>query len=97
MYMRWRDLEVEQRKSLDYKMSVAREAVVSADLASRHRMAIAFSAGKDSTAVIAIEQNRRFRGFETKESYHRMSLANVDEAMRPDPQLNMFAGAAAAC
>jgi len=51
--------------------------------------------GIGSTAVVAIEQGRRFRGFETKESYHRMSLANVEEAARPDPQLNLFASSAA--
>lgn len=50
-YMRWKDLDEEQRKPLDYKIEKAKEAVESALLASKHRTAIAFSAGKDSTVL----------------------------------------------
>lgn len=38
--------------------------------------------GIGSTAYVAIEQNRRCVGFELKESYYRMALANVKKALR---------------
>jgi len=51
MFMRWRELEAEQKKPLDYKMEMAGKAIVAAFSSSRNRVALAFSAGKDSTAL----------------------------------------------
>jgi 3'-phosphoadenosine 5'-phosphosulfate sulfotransferase (PAPS reductase)/FAD synthetase len=48
--MKWRELEIEQKKSLDYKIEKAVEVIRSAYDASS-RPALAFSAGKDSTVL----------------------------------------------
>lgn len=42
--------------------------------------------GIGSTAYVAIEQGRRCVGFELKESYHRMALANVAKAIHEKSQ-----------
>ena len=42
--------------------------------------------GIGSTAYVAIEQGRRCVGFELKESYHRMALANVAKALHEKSQ-----------
>jgi 3'-phosphoadenosine 5'-phosphosulfate sulfotransferase (PAPS reductase)/FAD synthetase len=52
--MRWRDLELEQRKPLDYKIKQAIQVIRQADETSKHCLALAFSAGKDSTVVADI-------------------------------------------
>jgi len=46
--------------------------------------------GIGSTAYVAIELGRNCIGFELKESYHRMSLANVNKALKSNNQLSMF-------
>lgn len=51
MYMGYKELELEQKKSLDYKIDKAIEAVKSALDVCKHRPAIAFSGGKDSTVL----------------------------------------------
>jgi 3'-phosphoadenosine 5'-phosphosulfate sulfotransferase (PAPS reductase)/FAD synthetase len=58
MYMRWRELELEQSKNLDYKIETARRAIADAIQVSHHRLALAFSAGKDSTVLA--DMIRRF-------------------------------------
>jgi len=45
--------------------------------------------GIGSTAWVAVEQGRDCVGYELKESYHRMALANVRKAQTPDPQLRI--------
>ena len=47
--------------------------------------------GVGSTAVVANEQDRDCVGFELKESYHRMSVQNVQNAQRPDSQITINA------
>ena len=47
--------------------------------------------GIGSTAWVAVEQGRECCGFELKESYHRMAVANIAKAQEPDPQMSMFA------
>jgi len=59
MYMRWKDLEIEQHRDLDYKTTKALEAIDAAFSASKNRIALAFSAGKDSTVLADLI--RRFR------------------------------------
>jgi 3'-phosphoadenosine 5'-phosphosulfate sulfotransferase (PAPS reductase)/FAD synthetase len=49
--MRWRELEEEQRKPLEYKIDVARQVIAQA-LAVEALPALAFSAGKDSTVLL---------------------------------------------
>jgi len=51
MYISYRNLEKEQARSLDYKIDKAVEAVKGALSVCRHRAAIAFSGGKDSTVL----------------------------------------------
>lgn len=51
MYMSYKDLEIEQAKGLDYKLETFDNAVISAIKVCKHRMAIAFSGGKDSTVL----------------------------------------------
>lgn len=51
MYMTYKDLEVEQNKELGYKESKAIEIISSALAVCKHRPAIAFSGGKDSTVL----------------------------------------------
>jgi 3'-phosphoadenosine 5'-phosphosulfate sulfotransferase (PAPS reductase)/FAD synthetase len=51
MYIGYKDLEIEQKKDLDYKISKAVEAVASGLAVCKHRPAIAFSGGKDSTVL----------------------------------------------
>ena len=46
--------------------------------------------GIGTTAVVCVEQHRNFRGFELKESYHRMGVANVAAARRERKQLNLW-------
>lgn len=52
MYITWSDLEKEQKKSLDYKIAKAREAISQAIEWSQHCIALAFSGGKDSTVLL---------------------------------------------
>ncbi len=49
--MRWTELEEEQKKDLDYKIQRASDVIAQAASVSQHRMALAFSAGKDSTVL----------------------------------------------
>ena len=42
--------------------------------------------GIGSTACVTVEQGRRAVGFELKESYHRMALANVEHWRRKREQ-----------
>lgn len=51
MFISYKDLEIEQAKDLDYKLETFDNAVISAFKVSKHRMAIAFSGGKDSTVL----------------------------------------------
>ncbi len=51
MFMTFRDLTAEQGKDLDYKIAVAVEWIGKALAVSKHRVALAFSAGKDSTVL----------------------------------------------
>lgn len=46
--------------------------------------------GIGSTAYVAVEQGRDCIGFELKESYHRMALANVKKAQAKNPQMELF-------
>lgn len=52
--MRWRELEKEQVKPLEYKIARAVKIIRKAAAVSKHRIALAFSAGKDSTVVADI-------------------------------------------
>jgi len=56
MYMRWKELDLEQSKDLDYKIAAARDAIADAIQVSRHRLALAYSAGKDSTVLADLIQ-----------------------------------------
>lgn len=47
--------------------------------------------GIGSTAYVAVERGRDCIGFELKESYHRMSLANVEKAQGMNNQRELFA------
>lgn len=51
MFISYHDLEQEQKHDLDYKISTAIKAIRSAFEVCRHRPAIAFSGGKDSTVL----------------------------------------------
>lgn len=51
MYISFRDLEKEQTRDLDYKIDAAVIAIRDALKVCRHRPAIAFSGGKDSTVL----------------------------------------------
>ncbi|HBV97760.1 MAG: hypothetical protein JL50_03040 [Peptococcaceae bacterium BICA1-7] len=51
MFISFKDLMKEQARDLDYKISTAVDAIKSAFDVCRHRSALAFSAGKDSTVL----------------------------------------------
>lgn len=51
MFISFRDLEQEQSRDLDYKIATAVKAIEVALAVCRHRPALAFSAGKDSTVL----------------------------------------------
>lgn len=51
MYISYKDLEIEQKRELDYKIVTAKNAIRSALDVCKHRAAIAFSGGKDSTVL----------------------------------------------
>jgi 3'-phosphoadenosine 5'-phosphosulfate sulfotransferase (PAPS reductase)/FAD synthetase len=51
MYISYEDLAKEQAKDLDYKIKKAKEAIAEAYRVCKHRSAIAFSGGKDSTVL----------------------------------------------
>lgn len=51
MFMNFRDLAREQSRDLDYKIETAVTAAASALAVCKHRPAIAFSGGKDSTVL----------------------------------------------
>lgn len=51
MFINYRDLIKEQSQNLDYKISTAVAAIDSAFKVCRHRAALAFSGGKDSTVL----------------------------------------------
>lgn len=51
MYISYRDLGKEQARDLDYKIKTAVDAIKSALAVCRHRPALAFSGGKDSTVL----------------------------------------------
>lgn len=51
MYMSYSDLAKEQQRDLDYKLDKAIEVIGNALSVCKHRPAIAFSAGKDSTVL----------------------------------------------
>lgn len=57
MYISYRDLENEQARDLDYKIETAVAAFRSALAVCKHRPAIAFSAGKDSTVLWHLFRN----------------------------------------
>jgi 3'-phosphoadenosine 5'-phosphosulfate sulfotransferase (PAPS reductase)/FAD synthetase len=50
--MRWCELEREQKRDLDYKIGIAQGVITEALSVTRHRPAVAFSAGKDSTVLL---------------------------------------------
>lgn len=52
--MRWHELKREQQRPLEYKLQKAIEIIQKASEVSQHRLALAFSAGKDSTVVADI-------------------------------------------
>lgn len=54
MFMKWVDLGIEQKKSLDYKIERAMESIRNATSVFHHRIALAFSGGKDSTVLADI-------------------------------------------
>lgn len=51
MFISFRDLAIEQARELDYKIETAKLAIASALAVCKHRPAIAFSGGKDSTVL----------------------------------------------
>ena len=51
MFISYHDLEKEQAQNLDYKIETAQSAIGRAYSVSKHRAAIAFSGGKDSTVL----------------------------------------------
>ena len=51
MYISYSDLEIEQKRELSYKIVAAKNAIRSALDVCKHRPAIAFSGGKDSTVL----------------------------------------------
>lgn len=51
MYISYKDLEIEQKRDLDYKISEAVKAIAAGLAVCKHRPAIAFSGGKDSTVL----------------------------------------------
>lgn len=51
MFISYHDLEIEQCKDLDYKIKSGVAAIASALKVCKHRPAVAFSAGKDSTVL----------------------------------------------
>lgn len=51
MFISYKDLEKEQARDLDYKLETFDDAVTEAFKKCRHRAAIAFSGGKDSTVL----------------------------------------------
>jgi 3'-phosphoadenosine 5'-phosphosulfate sulfotransferase (PAPS reductase)/FAD synthetase len=51
MFISYRELEQEQKRDLDYKIATAVDAIRSALAVCRHRPALAFSGGKDSTVL----------------------------------------------
>ena len=51
MFMTYHNLELEQKKDMDYKIAVAIEATKKAFAVCRHRPGLAFSGGKDSTVL----------------------------------------------
>lgn len=51
MFISFRELEQEQKRDLDYKIATAVDAIRSALAVCRHRPALAFSGGKDSTVL----------------------------------------------
>jgi 3'-phosphoadenosine 5'-phosphosulfate sulfotransferase (PAPS reductase)/FAD synthetase len=51
MFIGYHDLEIEQNQELGYKISTAVSAIRSALAVCRHRFALAFSGGKDSTVL----------------------------------------------
>jgi hypothetical protein len=55
--MKWRELELEQKKGLDEKIEIARQVIAKAFEVSR-QPALAFSGGKDSTGLLDLV--RRF-------------------------------------
>lgn len=51
MYISYRDLDAEKKKGLDYKIQTAKDAIASGLSVCKHRPAVAFSGGKDSTVL----------------------------------------------
>jgi len=51
MYISFHDLQIEQKRNLDYKLETAVKAIKSGLAVCKHRPAIAFSGGKDSTVL----------------------------------------------
>lgn len=51
MYISYRDMKREQSRTLDYKITTAVDAIKSAFNVCKHRPALAFSGGKDSTVL----------------------------------------------
>lgn len=58
-YMHWRDLANEQQQSLDEKIVKAQESINAALDVSHHRVAVAFSGGKDSTVLLHLVRHSR--------------------------------------
>lgn len=51
MYMAYKELEAEKKKPLEYKVEKALEAIGEGFKVCKHRPALAFSGGKDSTVL----------------------------------------------
>lgn len=51
LFISYHDLKMEQSRDLDYKITTAIDAIKDAFKVCRHRVALAFSAGKDSTVL----------------------------------------------
>ena len=81
MFISFSDLAKEQAKDLDYKINTAVDAIKTAFDVCKHRAAIAFSGGKDSTVLWhLIRQHYNNPGLSTIIS----SEKTIDELLRID-------------
>jgi 3'-phosphoadenosine 5'-phosphosulfate sulfotransferase (PAPS reductase)/FAD synthetase len=58
-YMRWKDLEAEQRRDLDTKIRFAQGTIAQSLAVCRRRPAVAFSGGKDSLVLLHMVREQR--------------------------------------